>query len=144
MEKKNVTFSAKWRGKLFLTIPTYGRLWIKFLYCILRLFRILCSNFFSCSFNNEWTMSISFVGFKLNHIRELFKNFSEVEYCAQPKGWVCLGLTWLNCTWLDLNLHYLTWHDLIWLDMNWLDLTPRDRTLQYLTKLNLTSLPYLS
>ena len=85
MEKKKVTFSAKWRRKRWHFLPNgEGNCSLSFLPKLreienktfilyyLRLLWILCSIFFSSSFNNEWTMSISFVGCKLNHISGLF------------------------------------------------------------------------
>ena len=51
------------------------------------------------------------------------KNFSEVEYCAQPKGWVKLGLTLLDLTSVYMTSHVLILLELTYLDLAWTDLT---------------------
>ena len=62
-------------------------------------------------------------------------NFSEVEYCAQPKGRIGLELSWIDVsrnesslieiskTWPELTFLDLTWPDLTNLDLAWVDLT---------------------
>ena len=93
-------------------------------------FHALCVHTLTCMHKNNFDQ----LRRPIVKYAESLVNFSEVEYCAQPKGWVRLGLTLLDLTWfymtwcaftcLDLTWINIPWPGLdCWPDLTWLDMT---------------------